>query len=218
MNGMITLTTLSAPDLQEVGSISWTALPGLAGLSFNQNGVQVCPNVKIINTNLNSLEGLNMQSVDTMVITNNKYLQMLSMQLGNVSNSLDIDSNGPQMQVSLPNLIWANNFTVRAVDSVDTPSLAAVNGSLGYYESTFSSVSAPNLTSVGGTLSFVDNDNLGNISYPALKTVGGGLQVANNTKLESISFQNVKSVGGALDFNGAFNAYVSVAESLREVR
>jgi len=121
-----------------------------------------------------------------------------------------IFANGQQLDVSLPNLIWAADMTFRAINSVSIPSLAVVNGSLGFYDSFVPSIFAPNLTSVGntatgkGSLAFVDNVKLTNISMPHLVNVGGADQIANNTILSSISFADLQTVGGAIDFSGNF--------------
>nr|OQO15774.1 hypothetical protein B0A51_16742 [Rachicladosporium sp. CCFEE 5018] len=128
------------------------------------------------------------------------------MQLGNISNALAIEANGRNIAVTFPNLEWAFNITLRNVSEISMPSLAAVNGSLGFYSNFFESVNAPNLTTVGQSLSFVSNQKLNNASFPQLTSVGGGLQIANNTNIEKIDgFPKLQTVGGALDFYGNFS-------------
>lgn len=159
----------------------------------------------IDNTQLGSLDGINLQVADTIYVTNNPYLSSASMQLGNVTQSLTFGANSKDLKLEFPNLEWAYNMTFRNCSEVLIPSLASINGSLGFYSNTFENLSAPNLTNVGGSLSFVSNEELTNISMPELTTVGGGFQIANNTKLSDINgFPSLKTVGGALDFNGAF--------------
>jgi len=126
------------------------------------------------------------------------------MQLGNITQSLTLQSNGRNVSATFPNLIWANNMTIRNVSSISIPSLAKLNGSLGFYSNEVPSISAPNLTMVGGALSFVSNTDLTQLNMPMLMSVGGGLQVANNTELDTVSFAMLKTIGGALDFNGNF--------------
>jgi len=114
------------------------------------------------------------------------------------------------LEVSFPELTWAANMTFRNVSSVSLPSLAKVNGSLGFYGNYLDSVSAPKLTSVGqfntgqGSLAFVANSKLTEIDMPLLKSVGGAAQIANNTLLTSIDFPALESVGGAVDYSGTF--------------
>ncbi|KAK5110758.1 hypothetical protein LTR62_005635 [Meristemomyces frigidus] len=209
LNGLTILTTLSFPRLTEVATLDWEALPALQGLSFT-TGVQKASQVSIQNTQLNSLNGINLQVVDTMTIANNPYLNEINMQLGNISTSLVLEANGRNVSATFPNLEWANNMTFRNVSTISIPSLASINGSMGFISNFFTSIVAPNLTSVGamggGSLSFVSNADMTNLSFPELTTVGGGLQVANNTALNTVNgFPSLKTVGGALDFNGNFS-------------
>lgn len=206
LNGLTILSTLNFPRLVSVDTIAWTALPALQGLSFT-TGVQEATNLDIENTQLNSLSGINLQVIDTLKIANNPYLQEINMQLGNVTKSMTIEANGNAVDVTLPNMIWAYNITMRNVSTVSMPSLRTVNGSLGFYSNTFDAVSAANLTSVGGSLSFVSNTDLANVSMPMLRTIGGGFQIANNTMLKVVDgFTALTSVSGALDFNGNFTS------------
>ncbi|KAK3673731.1 cell wall protein Ecm33 [Recurvomyces mirabilis] len=204
LNGLTILTSLNFPRLEAVDTIDWEALPALQGLSFT-TGVQQASQVSIQNTQLQSLSGINLQIVQQMTIANNPYLNEINMQLGNISQSLILEANGRNVSATFPNLEWAFNMTFRNVSQVSIPSLASINGSMGFYANFFSSLAAPNLTSIGQTLSFVSNEALTNLSFPELTTVGGGLQVANNTDLQTINgFSALKTVGGALDFNGNF--------------
>ncbi|OCK93935.1 uncharacterized protein K441DRAFT_562830 [Cenococcum geophilum 1.58] len=198
------LSTLSFPQLTTVGTILWNALPNLQQLTFT-TGVQMVSTVNIQNTELNSLNGINVKTVDTLYIANNRYLGDITMQLANVNTSLILEANNPAMNVSFPNLISAFNMTFRNCSSVDTPSLASLNGSMGFFGNDILSYSAPNLTEVGGSLSFVSNTQLTNISLPQLTRLGGGFQISNNTELKTIDgFPKLKTIVGALDFNGNF--------------
>jgi len=204
LNGLTILTTLNFPRLQAVREIVWEALPALQFLQFT-TGVESADTVSIQNTQLNNLEGINLQMIETLNVVNNPYLNEINMQLGNVSTSLTLEANGRNVSATFPNLEWAQNITFRNVSTASLPSLASVNGSAGFFANFFTSFSAPNLTSVGQDLSFLSNEMMTNLSFPELTSVGGGLQVANNTKLGSIDgFPALKTVGGALDFNGNF--------------
>lgn len=208
LNGLTILSTLNFPRLANVDSIDWIALPALQGLSFT-TGVQTASQVSIQNTQLNSLDGIDLQVVDTFYIANNNYLDMIQMQLGNITTSLTIEANGRDVQAIFPNLDWAFNMTFRNCSTISIPSLASLNGSMGFYSNSIQSLMAPNLTTVGGSLSFVSNEDLTNISMPSLKTITGGFQIANNTALKIINgFGDLATVGGALDFNGNMTKYV----------
>jgi len=102
-------------------------------------------------------------------------------------------------------------MTFRNVSTLSIPSLATVNGSLGFYGNYFDSLAAPNLTTIGsknqqntGSLAIVANGDLTNVSMPLLQTVQGAYQIANNSALQNISFPLLSQIGGALDFSGNF--------------
>lgn len=202
------LSTLNFPALTDVDTVDWIGLANLQGLSFTA-GLQRVNSLSIQNTQLASLDGIDLMEVDTFIVANNPYLQDITMQLGNVSTALSLEANGRDVKVSFPNLEWAYNMTFRNCSSIDIQSLGTLNGSLGFYSNYFSTISAPNLTNVGGGLAFVSNGDLTNISFPELIQVNGGLQVANNTALSTINgFSRLQRVGGAIDFNGDFKTYV----------
>jgi len=205
LNGVQVLSTLNFPRLTNVDTIDWQALPNLQGLSFT-TGVQMASSVSIQNTGLASLDGINLQVVDSMIIENNPFLEDLEMQLGNISTALSIGANGQNVSAIFPNLEWAFNMTFRNVSNISLPSLAAVNGSLGFYSNFMDSVACPNLTNIGGSLSFISNADLTNITMPELKQVQGALNIQNNTALEEITgFGSLTTVTGAVDFYGNFS-------------
>ncbi|KAI9048724.1 hypothetical protein LZ554_007555 [Drepanopeziza brunnea f. sp. 'monogermtubi'] len=203
------LSTLSMTTLTKVDSINWIALPALPNLVFN-GPLSDANSVTISNTFLSTLSGINLMSVDTLQIDNNNNLKQFDTQIGNITKTLNINANGNLLAVTFPNLVWAANMTFRNISSIKIPSLATINGSLGFYGNYMSSIAAPNLTSVGnfatgsGSLALVANGKLANISFPLLKSVGGANQIANNTALDAISFPSLTSVGGAIDFSGNF--------------
>jgi aspartate 1-decarboxylase len=196
--------------LESVKTIAWQALPALSQLTFPAT-VSKATSVTISNTFLSTLDGINLDTVSVLQIDNNNRLKTFSTQVANVTSSVNINSNGNALDVSFPNLIWAANMTLRNVSSITIPSLAVVNGSLGFYGNYMTSILAPNLTSVGntatgqGSLAIDANGNLANVSMPLLASVGGADQIANNTALEAISFPSLKTVGGAIDFSGNFS-------------
>lgn len=198
------LTTLNFPRLTDVKTIDWNALPALQQLSFTSS-VQQANSLSIQNTQLNSLDGINLQTVDSVLIANNNYLQTISMQLGNITTALTLEANGRNTTAEFPNLLWAYNMTFRNVSSVTIPSLATLNGSLGFYSDYMSSISGPNLTKIGGSLIFNDCPDLTNISFPSLTEIDGSLDVASNTELMQIDgFPQLQTIAGALAYDGQF--------------
>ncbi|KFZ17399.1 hypothetical protein V501_01741 [Pseudogymnoascus sp. VKM F-4519 (FW-2642)] len=201
---LTTMSSLEFPSLSQVGAISWTTLNALQSLTFT-TGVTKAKSVFITDTALTSLDGINLATVDSFEITNNAYLRKIETQVGNISQALIINNNGPNLELTFPNLIWAFNMTVRNVSSLSIPSLKVVNSTFGVYGSYMESVMAPNLTKVGGDVAFVADSSLTNISMPLLETIGGGLLIANNSKLLDITgFPALKSTAGAISISGNF--------------
>lgn len=197
-----TLTNVEFPKLKTVATLMWNALPNLQQLAFASEITKVSE-INIQNTELQSLEGINVETVDKVFIANNRYIQDITMQVGNITQSLTLADNNADLNVTFPNLLWAFNMTFRNVSSVTVPSLETLNDSLGLYGNFFESFAAPNLTEVGGALTLVSNTKLTNISFPQLATIGDNLQVANNTELNSVDgFPKVETISGALDLSG----------------
>jgi hypothetical protein len=206
LTSLTILSTLSFPSLTSVKSIQWAHLTGLQQLTFTQ-GISEADDILITDTQLNSLDGINLETVQSMDINNNPYLHLISTQVTNVTQSLTIDANAQDLKVEFPNLIFAFNMTLRNISSISIPSLASVNTTLGFYGDYLTDIIAPNLTSIGGDLAIVANAELTNISFPALTTVGGGVTIANNSALMTIDgFSSLKSTG-AINMSGNFSTY-----------
>ncbi|KAF2665355.1 hypothetical protein BT63DRAFT_458928 [Microthyrium microscopicum] len=204
LNNLQTLSSLSMPKLTSVGDLTFAGLPNLASLGFD-GIVKQCKTLNIQNTFLSSLNGINLQTVNSVTIANNRMLQTLMFQVTSVPQSIILLANGDQFDASFPNLETASNITFRSCKSLSIPSLKNVTGNLGFYENSFATLDCANLTSVGQTLAINANPSLTEIDLPILKTIGGGFQVQNNTKLDNATFPAVQTIGGALDFYGGFN-------------
>lgn len=208
---LTTMSSLEFPSLSSVGAISWTTLNALQQLTFT-TGVTKAKSVFITDTALTTLDGINLATVDSFEITNNAYLRTIETQVGNITEALIINNNGPNLELTFPNLIWAFNMTVRNVSSLSIPSLTVVNSTFGVYGSYMEEVLAPNLTKVGGDVAFVADSSLTNISMPLLQTIGGGLLIANNSALLDITgFPALKSTAGAISISGNFTKYVQTS-------
>ncbi|QDS76365.1 hypothetical protein FKW77_003240 [Venturia effusa] len=197
------LSSLSFPQLSSVGNIDFEGLPNLNLLGFTSN-IARTGRLNIQNTFLSTLDGINLQQVNSIYIANNRLLQDISFQVSNISQSLILESNGDRLTASFPNLMSAQNLTFRNVPTLSIPSLHNVSGSLGFYENSITGLTAPNLTTVGGTLAINTNTELTNVTMDSLKSITGGLQVQNNTLLTSVVFPALETVGGATDMYGNF--------------
>lgn len=199
------LSSLSFPRLTQVDTIDWQGLPNLGSVIFT-TGLQFASSISIRNTYLNSLDGITTaKSVASFYLSNNNFLNAISIELKNLTTALTLEDNGSKMFASFPNLQWANNMTFRNCPNVSLPALQATNGSLGFYENTLQTLSLNNLTTVGGSLSFVSNTQMSSLMLPNLKSVGGGFSIQNNTALDTIDLPALTTITGALDFFGNFS-------------
>ena len=200
------LSTLNLPALTSVGTITWQSLPALNSLSFT-TGVSSAKTVTISDTFLQSLDGIDLDSVGSMDINNNRRLTKFDTSLKNLSENLNIQANGAKLSVTMPNLVWIANMTIANVTEFSSPSLEVVNGSARFDSNYFESFAAPNMTSTsGGDISFINNAQLTNITFSALESIGGALTIVNNTRLEEITgFPKLAEVGGAIKLGGNFS-------------
>lgn len=201
------LSTLSMTSLTSVGSINWMSLNALNELTFT-SAVSSADSVVISDTFLQNLDGIDLETVGTMNINNNKRLTKFDTALKSVSTLLSLQANGVSLSVSMPNLVWIAEMTLANVTEFSAPSLEVVNGSARFDSNYFQSFSAPNMTSTEtGDISFINNGELTNISFPSLTTIGGGLTIVNNTLLEELNdFPVLKEVGGAVKLGGNFSS------------
>lgn len=206
LKNLTALSTLSFSRLSEVGSIDWATLTLLPELNFGTPGITKAKSVVIADTFIETIDGINVQSLTDMNLNNNKRLTKFSTSIKSLSNVLNVQANGLNLELEMPNLEWIANLTIANVTTFSAPSLKTVNGSMRFDSNYFESFSAPNLTEVqDGDISFVSNPQLTNLSFPSLERIGGGLTVANNTALEQVdSFKSLERVGGAVAFRGSF--------------
>ncbi|KAI1494963.1 hypothetical protein F5X96DRAFT_335036 [Biscogniauxia mediterranea] len=201
------LTSLSFSALSEVGSIDWSTLNALPEINFGTPGITKADSVVIADTFVQTIEGINVQSLTTMNINNNRRITKFSSSIKNLKNELSVQANGLNLTMELPNLEWIANMTIANVTEFSVPSLKTVNGSMRFDSNYFTTFLAPNLTEIQeGDLSFVSNPELTNISLSGLEKVGGGFTIANNTALTKITgFSGLTEVGGAVKVVGSFD-------------
>jgi len=197
------LNAINLPFLKECGDIDWVTLPALQSINAQ---IVKADNVKIADTNLLSLEGINLKTTGFFDINNNRFLKNVEVALVNVTGALTITFNKPGVIASFPNLQYAQNITFRDAGSIKLPALKKVENSIAFVNNSIPNISLPNLTEVTkGSISFYSNRALTNISAPLLEKVGGTFQIANNTKFEDLDgFPNLAEVGGAVDLAGRF--------------
>lgn len=214
LKGTLTLDTLQRlssvdfPMLKNVTGIVWNALPNLQQIGFTAS-VEQASNVRVENTGLRSLKGINIKEVKDLFLANNGYISSVDMQLNMVTGNLTLADNNQAVNVSLPNLQSAKNLEFRFCGSVSVPSLALVNGSLTLNNNGFDTFTAPNLTNIGAALAVVANNQLNNLTFPMLKKIGANMQIANNSALNTVDgLPLLESIKGAFDISGNMSTYV----------
>ena len=204
LEGLTSLTNLQMQSLTSVGGITFNALPNLQTLGFTE-GVSKASDVKVMNTDLTNLDGINLKSVGNFIVTNNRHLKDVNVnELSNATGLINFAGNMAGLAIDFPNLFSGSNMTFINVSSVSIPSLHTLSGQLGFWGNTFEEFSAPNLTKASD-VTFVGNEELRNISMPVLQQVNGGFQIARNDKLRNITFPGLETITGALDFTGKFD-------------
>lgn len=206
------LSTISAPALATVGNLDFEGL-NLGSLGFGTPGIQSATTIRIVNTNIGDLSGINsISKVGGILLSDNQFLSSVNFSFSTIKTTFEVDinekNNGGQ-SVSLPNLETAGQIIIRNSSSLSIPKLSSVSGTLGLYGNSLDSVQFSNLSYVGA-LVINDNTKLANTSFPMLSVINGTnatMQIANNTKLDAISgFPLLKTVDGNVNLYGAFDS------------
>jgi len=204
LKGLIRLSSLSFPMLSSVKTVAWETLPNLRSLDFTTEITQA-ESVSIENTILTSLQGINLVQAKRFRVTNNKYLKEVKVNLGNVTDILDVNFNAKGVIASFPELRWAQNISLGDAGSASFPKLEEVKSSISFVNNTLQEIYLPKLGKVGQSFAVVSCSSLTNLTVPSLVSVGGTFQIANNTMLGSVTgFPKLKTVGGAVDLSGNF--------------
>lgn len=206
LQSMESLNSINFGSLEEVGEIEWITLTALESVKFGTDGVTTVESVRISDTVLSSLDGLNMASVGTFSIDNNAFLTNWETRLTNITKKLSVADNSDELEVSFPRLTDARDIDVRGVKSLSVPLLKELTGSFLLTENDgLESFIAPNLTKTGESVSLRNNDKLSNVSFPVLERTGGSLTVQNNQELVDIDgFPELERVDGSVTMRGNF--------------
>ena len=217
LDNVAELAALSMPKLKEVDSLIMLGLPNLRNLEFTA-GVSKCENLDIENTKLQNLDGINLEQASSIVLANNIEIDTINFpNITNITDFLTLSFNNAMVNVSFPELESANNISIRAIGSLDIPSLSKINvGDFGVFESdNLETLSAPKLTKIDGALVINNNKGLKNVSFDSLTDVGANLQIANNTNLHDLEgLPELQKVQAALDMSGNFTKYVTCNEAI----
>lgn len=200
------LASINFNALEEVSEIEWITLTALESVKFGTDGVTTVKKVKLSDTSLSSLEGLNMKKVGIFSIDNNQGLTTWETRLTEITEKLVVADNSADLEVSFPKLKGAGDIDVRGVKGLDMPLLEKITGSFLLTDNNvMEAFIAPNLTKTGESVSLRNNDGLSNVSFPVLTRTGGALTLHNNQKLVKIDgFPKLEKVDGSVTMRGNF--------------
>lgn len=202
LNTLNSLTSLSFPKLETIETMKWQVLPILTFVNLD-SGIKTISSVIMSDTSLTGFGGFNVETLKTLNINNNRFLERIESSVSEVTDELLISANANNIKVSLPNLTWVKTITIKDTESVNLESLQIVERSADFSNNKFESLKLPKLKSTGHTLSIINNKELNEIELTELSEVGGGLMIIDNEKIKTLDFfPSLKSVGGAIEFHG----------------
>lgn len=203
------LNTLTLSSLTSVGSITLQNLNNLPGVTFGSEGLEEVDTIRVSDTYIDDLSGLNVAQVQSFFISSNRRMRSFDSRLVNITGAdgLTITDNGPEMELQLSELEVATELQFRGgIKSVSIPLLQELNKSLKIDENDqLTTFFAPNLTKVGEAVSFRDNEKLANVTMPKLEQIGGDLAIIGNPEMEAVDgFPELETIRGALELGGNF--------------
>ncbi|KAL6942686.1 hypothetical protein ACO0RG_001646 [Hanseniaspora osmophila] len=203
---LTSLTSIYMENLSTVDTILWKVLPIL---STAQLGPSLKKTTKIIisDTSLTSFDGChNLKNLSILNLNNNRFMEEITCNVESVSEQLSIAANARDVEISLKELQWANNITIRESAKIELPKLESVKNSMEFIDNYFSTLKIPNLETIGGTLGLLENRNLKTIDINNLTDVSGGIMISKNSQLKSINFfSKLQQIGGAIQFDGTID-------------
>jgi len=201
------LSSVNMQALKSLNKLSMVKLPQLSTLIFSSSGVTKASSIEVTDTFLSDLSGLNINSVDSLTITNNNKLMSFNSDLVNITTLLSVSSNGNNMEINMTKLQSAAEIQLSNVKSFVVPSLKTISQSLKFDTNPqLTTFSAKNITTIGDSVTFINNNKLTNVSFPLLTSVGD-LTVQNNTVLGAVEgFPKLQTVAGGVILRGNFDS------------
>jgi hypothetical protein len=201
------LSTVNMQALKTLNKLNMVKLPQLNTLIFGTSGVTKANDIQVTDTFLSDLSGLNINSVDSLTITNNNKLTSFNSDLVNITTLLSVTSNGNNMEINMTKLQTAAEIQLSNVKSFVVPSLKTITQSLKFDTNPqLVTFSAKNITTIGDSVTFINNNKLTNVSFPLLTSVGD-LTIQNNTALDAVEgFPKLQTVSGGVILRGNFDS------------
>jgi hypothetical protein len=222
---MTTLVTLSFPKLSWIGQIFHIVdVPMLQQLELSASVTvghtfPVTISAAIINTSLSKVEGLFSDWIQDIQINDNPNLyfvnltatQILLQENTSYTGTLSILSNGPEVQMTMPNLfsvagdVWLGNCSRLSV-----PKLQLVNGSMNMLNASLPSLSLPVLEKINGDLNITGSfsrlglehdirtsaNSTNSPEFPNLNYVGGNFFLESSNYIDCAPFRQLYVNGG----------------------
>ncbi|CAM1500762.1 Fc.00g099240.m01.CDS01 [Cosmosporella sp. VM-42] len=200
------LSRLDMGALRTINKIEFIKLPQLSSIKFGTSGATKVNSIRISDTFISDLSGLNVAAVENFQIDNNRKMIIWDSDLVNITGQLIINNNGNNMAVTMNQLEIASEIQISNVKSFKVPALMSVTESIKLDKNPeLTSFSANNLTKITNDVSFINNKKLANISMPLLKSISGGFTIQNNTEIENIDgFPKLETVSGGIILRGDF--------------
>ncbi|XBW37404.1 hypothetical protein QEN19_002984 [Hanseniaspora menglaensis] len=205
IQALTSLNSINLKELDSVNSIYWRVVPILSIVDFTK-GLRNINRLTISDTSLAGFEGFEKDKVNQLTvldINNNRFMEFINCNVKSVSEKLSLQSNAKEIKVSLNNLVWANNMTVKDTSAIFIPNLQYVNNSLEFIDNHFQLIDMPKLEGIGGTLSIDSNKELNKVNMNNVSNILGGIMISKNDQLDSIDFlKSLLQIGGAIQFSG----------------
>jgi hypothetical protein len=206
LNTLNSLTSLVFPSLENVEALKWQVLPILTFVDLS-TGIKNINSIIMSDTSLTGFGGFNVESLKTLSINNNRFLEKIESTVSEITGDLLIAANADNIEVSLPNLTSVKSMTIKDTEKINLESLQIVEKNADFTQNGFSALDLSNMKSIGHTLSIIKNKNLKEVKFDKLSEVGGGLMIIDNNKLNKFDFfVALKTIGGAIEFRGNVNS------------
>ncbi|KAI8074431.1 hypothetical protein BC940DRAFT_231244 [Gongronella butleri] len=214
INGQLRLTsnkvlhTLNMPMLSILRQFEMSVHPALKDLRFPM-GLNQVDQFTVTDTTITRIEGLNMNRIRTLSVTNNIYLKQVSAaNLTRVMGHITLSANSAALVADFNKIRELDVGTFRNLAGLGLKDLSMVTGDLSFISNSFEQLELPSLSRVAGTLTLSENIRLSKLSMPTLSHLGGALSLASNTELASINaFPKLEEVVGSLDIVGSFHEF-----------
>jgi len=195
------LAAVAFPKLDNVKKLTMIGLASLRNLGFD-GGISNIEELSIENTQLQNLNGIDLNKTNSIRIIANPSIANISMGVTNMTGPMEIGDNNADVVVSFPNLQHAGNMSFRSVGNLSLPALKDISpGSFGIFKSKLKSFYASNFTEVKADLTISNCTELEDLSLPSLTKVGA-FRIENTNLAEITKLGKLKEANAALDISG----------------